>query len=214
MIFSLLLLTYFYTIIGICQSFDCLNIDCKAPILYHLLMNEIDVNRGIRTGYQAVDQYVNNVKQFPRVRSFFWLLRCADVLNKYATMEVGTKGVTRTGLAVLQILIRYPEGVPQQTIAKETGLTKQAIVVAIDNLVKKGHVIRCTDIRDRRANSIRITQEGLDFLGEVFPHTLNMCHEALASLSDAEIDQLLPLIIKLTTTMWQKTVGTPIDDSV
>lgn len=164
----------------------------------------------IRTGYQAVDQYVNNAKRFPRVRSFFWLLRCADVLNKYAAMEVGTKGVTRTGFAVLQILIKYPEGVPQQTIANETGLSKQAIVVAIDNLAKKGHVIRCSDIADRRINTIRITQEGLDFLGDVFPHTLEMCNEALSSLSDAEIDQLLTLVTKLTKSMWQKTVGTPL----
>lgn len=154
--------------------------------------------------FKTTARYINNARQIPRVRSFFWLLRCADALNKYAGLEVGTKGDSRTGLAVLQILIKHPEGISQQGIAKQTGRTKQLIVLAIDKLEEKGYVLRHSLNNDRRVNFIRITNAGIEHLNEVFPHTVTMCDQALSSLSDEEIEQLLPLTIKLTKSLWEK----------
>jgi MarR family 2-MHQ and catechol resistance regulon transcriptional repressor len=154
--------------------------------------------------FDATAYYVDNARRLPHVRSFFWLLRCADVLNKYAGLEVGTKGDSRTGIAVLQILIQHPDGISQQGIAKETGRTKQLIVLAIDKLEEKGYVVRDSLSSDRRVNFIRITDAGIAHLNEVFPHTVAMCDQALSSLDDEEVQQLLPLIIKLTKGLWQK----------
>lgn len=153
---------------------------------------------------QELAQYIDITRQFPKVRSFFWLLRCADALNKFASMEVGKHGDNRIGIAVLQILIKCPDGISQQAIAKKTGRTKQAIVGAIDNLEKKGHVIRSSRSDDRRVNSIRITKCGIEYLSKVFPNTVNMCNEALDSLTDTEVEQLLYLVKKLTKSMWNK----------
>lgn len=168
-------------------------------------MSETEIIEDDNIRYQATAQYVENARRLPRVRSFFWLLRCADALNKYAGMEVGRKGDSRTGLAVLQILLKYPDGISQQDIAKQTGRTKQLIVMAIDKLEQKGYVLRSSNSTDRRVNFIRITREGVEHLNEVFPHTVAMCDKALSSLSDAEIEQLLPLTLKLTKSLWQKT---------
>jgi len=154
--------------------------------------------------FEATAHYIDNARRVPRVRSFFWLLRCADALDKYAGLEVGTKGDSRTGLAVLQILIKHPEGISQQGIAKQTGRTKQLIVLAIDKLEEKGYVLRDSLSIDRRVNFIRITNTGIEHLNEVFPHTVAMCDQALSSLSDAEVEQLLPLTIKLTKGLWGK----------
>jgi DNA-binding MarR family transcriptional regulator len=158
-------------------------------------------------------EYVEKVRKAPRIRSFFWLLRCADALNKLADMEVGMKGDNRTGLAVLQILLQNPDGVSQQAISRQTGRTKQAITVAIDNLEKKGYVVRCFNRNDRRVNSVRITKVGVEHLSEVFPHTITMCDKALSSLSEAETDQLLYLVKKITSDMWQKIESQPSDSS-
>lgn len=166
-------------------------------------MREKEILEDIKTRKALVD-YVDKVRRIPRVRSFFWLLRCTDALNKYASMEVGKKGSNRTGIAVLQLLLKYPNGVSQQAIAKQTGRTKQAITVAIDNLEKKGHVIRASDNNDRRVNVVRLTLDGVDYLREVFPHTVAMSNEALASLNDTEVDRLLSIVKKLTKNMWQK----------
>ena len=163
--------------------------------------------------FEATANYVDNARRVPRVRSFFWLLRCADSLNKFAGLEVGTKGDSRTGLAVLQILIQHPEGISQQGIAEQTGRTKQLIVLAIDKLEEKGYVTRDSLSSDRRINSIRITNNGIEHLNEVFPHTVAMCDKALSSMSDAEIQQLLPLAIKLTKSIWEKLKTMPsVDD--
>jgi DNA-binding MarR family transcriptional regulator len=152
--------------------------------------------------FEDTANYINNARRVPRVRSFFWLLRCADSLNKYASLEVGTKGDSRTGLGVLQILIQHPEGISQQGIAEQTGRTKQLIVMAIDKLEEKGYVLRDSLSSDRRVNFIRITNAGIEHLNEVFPHTVAMCDQAFSSLSDAEVQQFLPLTIKLTKGLW------------
>ena len=174
-------------------------------------MKKQQTNKDIKL-FEATANYVDNARRLPRVRSFFWLLRCADTLNKFAGLEVGTKGDSRTGLAVLQILIQHPEGISQQGIAEQTGRTKQLIVLAIDKLEEKGYVLRDSLRSDRRVNSIRITNEGIAHLNEVFPHTAAMCDKALSSLSDAEIQQLLPLAIKLTKSIWKKLETMPSND--
>ncbi|MBP1707476.1 MAG: Winged helix DNA-binding domain, partial [Chloroflexi bacterium] len=89
-------------------------------------------------------------------------------------------------------------------IAKQTGRTKQAIAVVIDNLEKKGQVTRSSIDNDRRTNSIQITKDGIDYLSKVFPNTVEMCNAALSSLKDEEVDQLLSLVTKLTQSLWQK----------
>jgi DNA-binding MarR family transcriptional regulator len=165
------------------------------------LIEDFDNNQGI------LSQYINKTKNFPSIRLFFWLLRCADVLDKYAGIEAESKGISRTGLSIMQILLKYPDGIPQQIIAKRANRTKQAIAISIDNLVKKGFVKRFPDKKDRRINSIRITKEGLDFLRDVFPHTIKMCDEALSCLSSTEMEQLLLIIPTLTKSLWQKTEG-------
>jgi DNA-binding MarR family transcriptional regulator len=175
----------------------------KHKPLYYELMHKVENIKDLNTS-QVLTQYVDKVRRAPSVRSFFWLLRCADALNKYAEMEVGQNGDNRIGIAVLQIVLKHPDGVSQQEIARQTGRTKQAIVVAIDNLEKKGRVIRCSNSIDRRINSIRITKEGVNHLSEVFPHTMAMCDEALSSLNAMEVEQLLSLVKKLTKDMWQK----------
>ncbi len=152
----------------------------------------------------ATVQYIDNTGRFPRVRLFFRLLTFADTLNKYAGIEVREKGDNRTGLAVLQILLKYPDGISQQEIAKQTGRTKQAIVMAINKLEQQNYLQRRSNSYDRRMNSIIITQEGIDHLNEVFPHTLAMCDSVLSSFSDEEIDQFITLSGKLTKRLWQQ----------
>jgi DNA-binding MarR family transcriptional regulator len=104
----------------------------------------------------------------------------------------------------LQILIQHPDGISQQGIAEQTGRTKQLIVLAIDKLEEKDYVMRDSLSSDRRINSIRITTKGIEHLNEVFPHTVTMCDQALSPLSDADIEQLLPLTIKLTKGLWER----------
>jgi DNA-binding MarR family transcriptional regulator len=167
------------------------------------------MNKSPKTGANdsrrlATVQYIDNTGRFPRVRLFFRLLTFADTLNKYAGLEVRKKGDNRTGLAVLQILLKYPDGISQQEIARQTGRTKQAIVMAINKLEQKKYLKRRSNSRDKRMNSVIITQEGIDHLNEVFPHTLAMCDNVLSFFSPEEIDQFITLSGKLMKRLWQQ----------
>jgi len=76
--------------------------------------------------------------------------------------------------------------------------------MAIDKLEQKRFLQRRLNNIDRRTNSIFITQEGIDHLNEVFPHTLAMCNSVLLSFCAEEIDQFITLTIKLTKRLWQQ----------
>jgi DNA-binding MarR family transcriptional regulator len=158
--------------------------------------------------FSKTAKYIDNMKQLPSINSFFWLLRCTDALNKYTDMELGTKGSTRTNLAVLLVLLQNPEGISQQKIASQTGRTKQLIVQAIDKLQKKGYVIRNQSSSDRRINHISITKAGIRHLNEVFPHIEDICDTVFSFLRDEEIQQLLPLIKNLANGLWNKIKST------
>lgn len=155
---------------------------------------------------KTLEQYVDKTRKYPRMRSMFWLLRCTDAFSRFATFEIKKKGDThsRIRIAIMEFLLKHPNGVSQQEIANYTGRTKQAITVAIDVLEKRGHVKRYTSNNNRRVYSVRITQAGIEHLYSVLPHTVEMCNEALSPLSDAEVDQLLSLVMRVTKNIWQK----------
>jgi DNA-binding MarR family transcriptional regulator len=156
---------------------------------------------------KTLEQYVDKTRKFPRMRSIFWLLRCTDAFSKFASYEIKKTGDThsRIRIAIMEFILKHPNGVSQQAIADYTGRTKQAITVAIDVLEKRGHVKRFTSNNNRRVYSVRITQAGIEHLYAVLPHTVEMCNEALSPLSDTEVDQLLSLVMKVTKNIWKKT---------
>ncbi len=159
--------------------------------------------------HKAAFQYHINAKKYPQVHLVFWLLAFTNVLDKYTDNEMGKIDSNWTGFNILLNLLEYPHGISQQGIAKLIGRTKQAIMVAIDKLEDKGYVKRGSNKDDRRVNFIRITPKGIDYLNNVFPHTLAMCDEALSFLSEGEMEQMLHLTIKVTKNLWQK-IGVPI----
>jgi DNA-binding MarR family transcriptional regulator len=170
-------------------------------------MKEIKMTEETEINRKILDQYVDKTRKYPRMRSVFWLLRCTDAFSRYASVEIGKTGDkhSRIRIAIMEFLLKYPNGVSQQAIAKYAGRTKQAITVAIDVLEKSGHVKRFSTNNNRRAYSVRITQAGVEHLNKVLPHTVEMCNEALSLLSDEEVDQLLSLVMKVTKNIWQKT---------
>jgi DNA-binding MarR family transcriptional regulator len=152
--------------------------------------------------FEETSLYLDNIRRLPQVRAFFWILRCADAFDKYTQLQHGRKGYGhRTMIAVLQFLLAHPEGTSQQSIAKNAGRTKQLVVLAIDKLEKAGYAVRKSHVSDRRVNTICITDAGVEYLKAVAPQNTEICNQALSPLSDAEIEQLLPIMIKLTKGM-------------
>lgn len=105
--------------------------------------------------------------------------------------------ITMQQFNILRILRgQYPQPATINLL-KERMLDKMSDASRIvERLVQKGLVSRCTNLRDRRAVDIMITEKGLEIL-KTLDLEMNI-HETLKSnLSDEEADQLNALLDKM-----------------
>lgn len=108
-------------------------------------------------------------------------------------------GLTAPDFAVLVTLARIGEagGVSQRRLMEELGLTSGTVSVRIDRLVDAALVERTTDPDSSRNVLITLTADGQGLVERVVPAHLDNESRLLASLDDAERDQLATLLRKL-----------------
>ncbi|MBI4321447.1 MAG: MarR family transcriptional regulator [Chloroflexi bacterium] len=153
---------------------------------------------------QDVDLRFEEARAHPTVRTFFWLLRCGDVLGRYVDSKMAKRSSNRTRLAVADCLLKHGEALPQRDVAADIFRTTQATAKVIDSLERDGLVERIPDPSDRRINKVRLTRRGVDNLREVFPEMLAMCDEAMSCLTETEIVQLQDLVYKVNKNLRQR----------
>ncbi len=106
-------------------------------------------------------------------RSFGHLLfTCARVLDGLAQAEVNRQAKQRVARPALMRLLPYLdfEGVRPTVLARQVDVSKQAIGVAVGELIAQGFAEYIDDPTDRRARLVRLTTAG----GEAFAHGLSV----------------------------------------
>lgn len=94
----------------------------------------------------------------PLVRTFLRGFRAVDQVASDALASAGFHG---SGPAAWYLLHSIPrEGGRASRLARELGVSKQAVGQALDELQKAGYVTRERDPLDRRALTVRRTQRG------------------------------------------------------
>lgn len=94
----------------------------------------------------------------PLVRTILRSFRAADEVAMRALRSAGFRG---TGPAAWYLLASIPEqGGRASALARELGVSKQAVGQALKELEKEGYVEKETDPDDRRALRIRTTAQG------------------------------------------------------
>jgi DNA-binding MarR family transcriptional regulator len=94
----------------------------------------------------------------PLVRTILRSFRAADEVAMRALRGAGFRG---TGPAAWYLLSAVPEaGGRASALARELGVTKQAVGQALKELVREGYVTKEPDPDDRRALRVRPTPEG------------------------------------------------------
>jgi DNA-binding MarR family transcriptional regulator len=111
--------------------------------------------------------------------------------------EVGEAGsdLTPVQYAALVALAKNP-GVDQATLAGLIAYDRTTIGGVIDRLVQKGLVSREVKGRDRRARSLRITEDGLSTVTRIEPAVLTAQQIMLRGLSDEEVQTFMSLLRK------------------
>lgn len=95
----------------------------------------------------------------PLVRTILRSLRAADDAAMEALRSAGFRGTGPSAWYLLHSI--PPAGGRASTLARELGVTKQAVGQALRDLEREGYVERETDPADGRAVRVRPTPEGL-----------------------------------------------------
>lgn len=131
------------------------------------------------------------------LKTLIALSRCYNSVHKRETKTIKDTGVTVSQFAVLEIL--YHKGDMRVCEITEKALsTSGNMTVVIDNLVKDEMVKRTIDPNDRRVNLISLTEKGRKLIADNFLNHTENINNIFNVLSDAEKENLIKLLKKLS----------------
>lgn len=124
------------------------------------------------------------------------LSRASQSILKCVEEDVKQYGLNPTEFAVLELLFHKGDQ-PIQKIGTKILLASSSITYVVDNLEKKGFLIRKSCSQDRRVTYAGITKLGSDLLGEIFPKHQAMIHQLFDGINNEEKEQLIAHLKKL-----------------
>ncbi len=125
---------------------------------------------------------------------FIVLSRANEWVHAHADKEIRKYGLTRTEFSVLDLL--YHKGrQPIQQIGSKVLMSSGNITYVVDKLEKKGYVTRKDCAEDRRLVYAEFTEQGREFIEDVFPRITDIIEEAVSGLSSEE-KQIAGMLLK------------------
>jgi MarR family transcriptional regulator, 2-MHQ and catechol-resistance regulon repressor len=130
------------------------------------------------------------------LKLFIVLSRAYKAINEHVNKVIQANGLNPTEFAVLELL--YHKGdQPMQQIGGKILLASGSITYVVDKLEQKGMLRRSACPTDRRVTYAQITEEGKQFISEIFPAHAEQIHTLMSSLSDSEKEEAIELLKKL-----------------
>lgn len=135
-------------------------------------------------------------ESYQSLKLFIVLSRAYKAINEQVNKLIQAKGLNPTEFAVLELLYHKGEQ-PLQQIGGKILLASGSITYVVDKLEEKGLLKRIACPKDRRVTYAQITEEGKNFIGEIFPEHEQRIHEIMSTLTDEEKISAIELIKKL-----------------
>lgn len=130
------------------------------------------------------------------LKFFVILSRAFRSVNERVEEDVKGYGLNLTEFAVLELL--YHKGdQPIQHIGKKVLLSSGSITYVVDKLEKKNFIVRKPCPKDRRVTWASITEDGKQFMDDIFPKHQQAIDEIVGVLSDSEKEEMMVLLKKL-----------------
>jgi MarR family transcriptional regulator for hemolysin len=126
----------------------------------------------------------------------FELHSAARLLRRNFDRRAKEHGLSRSRWQILWILAR-DEGLKQAELAERMEIAPISLARQLDNLEQEGLVERCRDESDRRCFRIRLTDSAQPALHVLQGLAMETRREALAGLSEKEIEQLQQLLSRV-----------------
>ena len=124
------------------------------------------------------------------------LSRSYEAAHRRSKKLVADYGLTFTQFEVMEALL-HKGPLTVNAIIEAVLSTGGNITVVVRNLEKRGYVSRSTNPEDGRSFIVVLTDEGRAIIEEVFPRHMRLLDEALADLSDKDIETIVGLLKKV-----------------
>ncbi|MDP4162221.1 MAG: MarR family transcriptional regulator [Bacillota bacterium] len=130
------------------------------------------------------------------LKLYIVLSRAYKAINEHVNKSIQENGVNPTEFAVLELL--YHKGdQPMQQIGNKILLASGSITYVVDKLEQKGMLKRIACPKDRRVTYAQITEEGKQFIKDIFPNHENQIHGLMSALDESEKAEAIELLKKL-----------------
>ena len=107
-------------------------------------------------------------------------------------------GLTPQHGGVLRVLATVEPALTQSSLGSYLGVLPSRLVVLLDKLEASGLVERYPNPSDRRSNHLRLTKKGRGSFAKVERVNGTLDTELVGSLNEAEREQLVALLVRLT----------------
>lgn len=130
------------------------------------------------------------------LKLFVVLSRAMQSVHKQIAKDIKKYNMNQTEFAVLELLYHKGEQ-PIQKIGQKVLLASSSITYVVDKLEKKGFLSRKACAKDRRVTYAEITEEGKQFMDDIFPEHEAEIHNIFGGLTEDEKEEMIVQLKKL-----------------
>ena len=142
------------------------------------------------------------------LRVWLRLLSCANRIEQDVRQELRSAfGMTLPRFDLLSQLERAPAGLTMGELSRRLMVTRGNVTGLIDRLVDEGLVERTPMPGDRRANIVRLTDEGATAFREMLPNHEAAIAARLGTMRRSDLRQLQTLLGRLKDRLQDKAAG-------
>ncbi len=146
------------------------------------------INRGPLPGYYGYNLRIAQVAVF-------------ENFSKIVGRLADRMGELTPGRFSLLMLLKHNPGINQTDLSRAVGLDKSTLTPALDQLERKGLIIRERTANDRRTYALSLSERGEALLADLTAKVERHEENIVAALSDAERAALLRLLKKISRSL-------------
>ena len=140
---------------------------------------------------------VKQIPDSPSRSAYLNLVIAWDALHSDFAKLFRAHGLTPTVFNAMCILVQGPkEGMRIGQVGEGLIQSVPDITRLLDRMERDGFVVRSRDLEDRRAVTVRLTQEGRRKCETLYPAVAKMHREQLSHMSDRDLKALARLLEK------------------
>lgn len=133
--------------------------------------------------------YKGSKKEINSLNVYIKLIRAVESLNSLLNASLSKEGLTESQFGVLEALFHLGS-MSQKNLGSKLLKSGGNITMVIDNLEKRGLVLRRRGVVDRRYYNIQLTDKGKKLIEAVFPKQLKLITDEIGILNENEQQEL------------------------